>query len=114
MGPLVTGLNNRNINTSIIRLRIGHTRLKNHLFKLGMEDDPNCNCGEEETIEHVILRCPRYFTARVRFKHSLYMLKIPFELTRILGTDDEDPDLKKKIFRHLAVFLKSTGLVDKI
>ena len=112
--PLITSIDNRKINTCILRLRIGHCSLRHHLFNLKIEDSPDCDCGQIETVEHVLLNCVKYFSKRVRLKHCLYTLGIPFEVKRILGSDDDELMLKKKIFRHLAVFLKSSGLIDKI
>ena len=112
--PLITYLAKRELTTSIIRLRIGHCSLKAHLYRLGLEDSPSCNCGEPETIEHVIIYCPRYYSHRMIFKYRLSSLGIPFQLPRILGSDFDTIDTLKKVFRHLAVFLRGTGLLQRI
>ena len=78
--PLDTSLKERKLNTSILRLRIGHCSLRHHLHKLKIEASPNCDCGQQETIDHVILNCPKYYTSRVNLRHSLYNLGVPFQL----------------------------------
>ena len=110
--PLTTHLKSRNLSTSILRLRIGHCRLNSHLFRLNIENSPNCTCGAEETINHILLYCPRYYSQRVRLKHSLSNLGTSFTLKQILGPDSDSPESLKKTYRHLSVFLQSTDLVN--
>ena len=50
-------LNKRHI-TSIIRLRTGHGLYKKHLFRIGLADDPFCDCGQTEDLDHIFLECP--------------------------------------------------------
>ena len=111
---LETFIKERKINTAIIRLRIGHSSLRYHLHRLKLEDSPLCECLQEETVKHVLMICPKYFRERTIMKHNLFTLGVPFILKRVLGREEDDPSLKKKIFRHLAVFLKSTGLIERI
>ena len=55
----------RSRQTTILRLRTGHCRLKAHLNrKLHMVDSPNCACGADETPEHVLQVCPKYNSQR--------------------------------------------------
>ena len=114
LSSLKTSLRSRKLTTAILRLRIGHCSLRAHLYRLRLSDSPYCNCGAEETIEHVLFYCPRYYSHITRLRHALFILGVPYELKRILGTDTEDPAVKTKIYRHLAVFLKSTGLLQRI
>ena len=51
----------RAVETSLTRLRLGHSCLKQHLFRFRLSPDPYCNCGEAETVEHFLLHCPAYF-----------------------------------------------------
>ena len=112
--PLVTSLKEKRLNTAIIRLRIGHCGLRQHLHRLKLEDSPRCECGQEEDVKHVLLSCPKYYTARVIFKQALFKHKIPFTLSHILGSDKDPPEKIKILFRHLAVFIKSTKLIERI
>ena len=113
--PLDTGVKSRKINVAIRRLRIGHCRLNYHLKKIRIIESASCEyCNMEETIEHVLMICPRYHSSRIKFKSALQQIGISFNCTRILGKEGEDPSKRKKICRHLAVFLIKTGLIDRI
>ena len=49
------------------KLRTGHSKdLKAYRHRLNIDDNPLCPCdsGEDETIEHVICRCPRLESRR--------------------------------------------------
>ena len=111
---LNTHLSSRSLVTAILRLRIGHCGLQSHLFTLNLEASPNCSCGQVETIEHVLMYCPKYYSHRVIMKHALYTLGVPIELKKLLGHDSQSDVVQKKLYRHLAVFLQSTGLINKI
>ena len=76
---------------------------------------PDCAyCSLPETVEHVLLSCPRYFSARVALRDSLHRLGVPLQLDRILGSDMTDCGLRVKIFRHLSIFLLMTGLTYRL
>ena len=49
-----------------MRLRTGHNRLNSHMHrKLKLAPSPTCPCGrEEQTVEHVLQRCPLYEATR--------------------------------------------------
>ena len=50
----------RSADKSINRLLTGHTKLQEHLYKLGLSNNnsPNCECGEDlETVEHYLTSC---------------------------------------------------------
>ncbi|XP_068216669.1 uncharacterized protein [Palaemon carinicauda] len=111
---LTTSLASRKLNSAILQLHVGHLRLKDHLHRLSLEDSPFCSCGEIEDVRHIILQCPRYFTSSVFLRHSLFRIGVPFQIDRILGADSETPHVLKKIYRHLAVFLKSSGLLTTL
>ena len=112
--PFSPQLKSRKVVTSILRLRIGHCSLRAHLYRLNLVDSPNCACGSPESIEHVLLFCPKYYSSRVQLRQSLLTLRLPFVVGNILGGDDVEVDKQGEVFRLLAVFLCSTGLVDRI
>ena len=58
----------RKVRTLFSRLRSGHAKqLKRYMYMIEKEDDPTCDCGqEEETIEHVLCRCPALEEKRAR------------------------------------------------
>ena len=113
--PFQCFIKERKIATAIQRLRIGHTSLNAHLNRLHLVNSPNCQyCSEPETIEHILLYCPRYHSRRVLFKRTLQKLKIQFTVPNILGKNIKDKTLKVKLYKHLAVFLKSTTLGERL
>ena len=59
------------------RLRLGMSHLNAHLFKIhsSQTDTPNCNCAPvPETVQHFLLACPRYNSARTELELSLRSL----------------------------------------
>ncbi|KAJ8973460.1 hypothetical protein NQ317_013454 [Molorchus minor] len=44
--------------TTIVRLRTGHCLHKKHLYKIGIENNPYCECGQEEDLDHILFECP--------------------------------------------------------
>jgi len=45
----------------LVRLRLGHNRLTAHIYtKNRLVQSPKCPCGEDQTAEHVLLRCKRH------------------------------------------------------
>ncbi|CAP87107.1 Pc24g01990 [Penicillium rubens Wisconsin 54-1255] len=41
------------------QLRTGHNWLSAHRKKIGYSDDDRCECGAQETVAHVLMKCPR-------------------------------------------------------
>ena len=56
----------RSVRTLYARLRTGHVKeLKQYRYLIDQEDDPYCECGMgEETIEHLLCKCPSLERAR--------------------------------------------------
>lgn len=44
--------------TTIIRMRTGHCLTTSHLYRIGIKEDPYCECGQVEDLEHIFLTCP--------------------------------------------------------
>ena len=52
----------------LIRLRLGSSQLRDHIFKHNFQDtvNPICNCGEDiETLCHYLLQCSLYVNERL-------------------------------------------------
>jgi ribonuclease HI len=45
--------------TTLLKLRLGTYPTKSFLAKRGVLTSPNCACGHPQTINHLLLRCPR-------------------------------------------------------
>lgn len=53
--------------TTIFRLRTGHCRLRDHLYRLGLSHTPDCTCQTgPQTPEHILQSCPLYQDARTQ------------------------------------------------
>ena len=62
----------RHMASIIFQLRVGHAPLNKYLFRIGKVDSAHCPaCGtDEETVEHFMLRCPKYAHERwALFRH---------------------------------------------
>jgi hypothetical protein len=94
------------LNLNINQLRIltglfrGHCHLKGHLFKLGLEDSPECErCKQaSETASHVLGDCEAL--AAIRFRYLRYHFMKP-------------GDFKDISVSRLLPFVQSAGLLNK-
>ena len=49
----------------VSRLRTGHCHLNEYLYRFGIIESPQCECGaERETVDHYLLNCELYDEAR--------------------------------------------------
>ena len=106
----------RALDTTITRLRIGHSRLRAHLHRLGLADNPYCPwCPTQlDTPEHVLLFCPRHHSHRVALMHSLNGLNIRRPtLAQLLG-GSLPPDQAFKVLKQTRAFLQRTGQLRRI
>jgi hypothetical protein len=83
----------------------GHSRLRGFLAKIGIEDDPECECGEGvETVRHFLLHCQRFQNLRSemieeaqdRYGDLSYMLGGRSLSRRADGTWLDGPETKWK------------------
>ncbi|THX73100.1 hypothetical protein D6D04_08719 [Aureobasidium pullulans] len=55
----------------LVQARTNHTHLNSNLARLRVEEDAKCQCGiEDETVAHVLLRCPRWIEMRPAMKEA--------------------------------------------
>lgn len=107
-------LSSRRVETAITRFRIGHVGVKSHLNRFELADSDMCyNCGQPETIEHLILRCPKYQTQRRSLQQSHTQLNIDFTLKNILCFGNQDTRTLEKLLVALATFLKGTDRISE-
>jgi len=103
---------NRREDTIISRIRIGHTRLNHSLFKIRKHNTGKCNyCDQDETIEHVLIKCEKYVTERLEFMKEVRKLGVEyFNMESILKVH-KDQD---KIFSAIIKFVKAIGIDGRI
>lgn len=97
---------NRKQIVSISRLRSGHSSLKSSLHRFNITTDPFCSCGEEETADHIILKCVNFAEKRsVLFKKLQQVWGSgPYKVEDLLNTTD------KKIINALGTFINEISI----
>ena len=62
---IYNNISNRQQMAWLVRLRTGHCSLNSYLHRFGKEEEPTCECGENnETVTHFLLRCERFARQR--------------------------------------------------
>ena len=74
------------------RLRVGHSLLPDHAYKLGLNDSPLCTLYSSESIsdfQHLLFHCPFLRSERLFLLNSLSAFNIPPNLFSSLNTNSE-------------------------
>ena len=105
----------RILDTALLRARIGHCGLNGHLNRINLEDSPDCEwCGQEETIAHMFLECPRHHSIRADLKDKLSQLGLTFSIKNILGGGNYPSEIQFKAAQHVKVFLRKSGRLQRL
>ena len=98
------------------RLRIGHTKLKQNLFRFNLADEANCSvCRVPETPEHVMVSCQRFTAHRNIMHQTLRKLGIQMpDLRVLLGGGRYETKIQEEIKTAVERFLTSSGAIDLI
>ena len=108
-------LNSRKVESAITRLRIGHAGVGAHLHRFEMQDDPLCDrCLTAETIDHILLRCPKHGLQREKLWRALNALDSEFTLRNILCFGDFPRNTLIKQLNALATFLREIGIIGRL
>ena len=63
---------NRNIGISLVRCLLNNAAVANNLFRMKLNDDPDCECGRDrQTVEHILLHCDKFISERLRLKTKI-------------------------------------------
>ena len=93
---------NRRIETTLSRLRVGHTNITHSYLMQSQANPPECEvCSELVTVKHLLLECRKYTQARNRYFNNP-------TLSDILSESDNFSTDK------IISFLKETNLLTKI
>ena len=113
--PWVTS-KNRRTETAMARLRIGHTKLKQSLFRFHLADDPNCTvCGVPETPVHILEECRRFSTERAIMHQALHRVGVRTASSKtLLGGGLYDSDTQAMIRTAVEAFLINSDALDLI
>ena len=80
VGEMRCGDKSRREESVLSRLRFGHTSLNS----TGKHETGRCECGQEETVEHVIMQCERYEEDRRQMRGKFRKEKVCFDIRDIL------------------------------
>lgn len=78
---------NRKYITTMIRMRTGHCLTSAHLYKINIKDNPNCECGLEESLDHIFFECPINFIPNFDIYQEMILsgLQTPLSIFLILS-----------------------------
>ena len=102
VGEMRCGDKSRREESVLSRLRFGHTSLNS----TGKHETGRCECGQEETVEHV--DCERYEQDRRQIRENVKKEMVHFVLIDILQNNSN------KCHQIIFHFLRVTNLFEKI
>ena len=111
-----TSSKNRKTETAMARLRIGHSRLKENLYRFHLADSPNCDtCGVPETPVHILEVCQRFTAERAIMQQSLQKIDVlSTNMKTLLGGGRYDAATQEGIRTAVEHFLTSSGAINLI
>lgn len=73
--------------TTIIRMRTGHCQTEEHLFKIGIKESPNCECGQVHSLDHIFFECPINMIPGMDLYQTLRKdgMRTPFSMGSVLA-----------------------------
>lgn len=87
--------------TTIIRIRTGHSLTPLHMFKIGIRDNPFCECGQVGGINHVILECKQYNADPNALYNEFIKCKIPSPLSILSLIIDMNQQAMDSLMKYL-------------
>jgi hypothetical protein len=101
----------------VCRVITGKVDLNGFLFKIKRSSTPNCKwCeGEEETVEHFLMKCPHYEELRNTWRAAVKSLVPQFEFhtsnlrSLIVGDRTWKPETRITVVKQLPKFVLATG-----
>ncbi|KAK9681333.1 RNase H [Popillia japonica] len=93
--------------TTLCRLRFNHNQCRCHLYRLNLVDNPNCDCGEIEDLDHIFFGCNRTACQSNVLIQEIIQCGAtpPFNVSSLLATE------RIQIYTFLYKFLKSNILI---
>ena len=111
-----TSSKNRRTETAMARLRIGHSKLKECLFRFDQAPEEDCGtCRVPETPTHILETCQNFNAERAVMCQSLRKAGVLSGSTKtLLGGGKFDVKTQEAIRTAVEVFLTSSGAIDLI
>src|SRR5258705_7424932 len=90
------------------RLRTKHILTRSYLYRIGQVLSPNCpTCLVEETVEHLLIDCPKLNTQRTPIKQWLESHKLTLTLELLLGYPRKiDSTIRKSTLQHTLDYIR--------
>jgi hypothetical protein len=104
----------RLVETVLARLRVGHAGVRHHLARFNLAEDPNCECGSIETVEHLLLTCPNQIIHRTHRNNILASLNVPVTLKNLLGGGPFPGQVQNIIANTVAKYLADCNKIGII
>jgi ribonuclease HI len=102
---LYNSLTTRKSVALLAQLRTAHCSLNDYLHRFGIQDDPQCECGEGcETVKHYLLRCEKYERQRDNLVKDVGVEEM--SVAKLLG--------QSKNIKHTLHFVKTTRRFDEM
>lgn len=89
----------------LARIRTRSVPTNSKLYRFHLTPSPNCSCGDEETIDHIILSCPTYEHQRQALRKAYGIGPLSFSCL-LETTEDAERKNRTKAFLQ---FVKATG-----
>ena len=107
----------RRIDTLMVRLRIGHVGLNSYLFKIKKADSPHCTWCQniDDTVEHFLLYCPRFYSFRTKLHSRLLSLGLGRPtLPLLLSGEGVEEVLRRPVMEATFDYLRETNKLKKL
>ncbi len=105
----------RKLESAMIRAITGHNRLNHHMHKIGLQESPCCDCGNQrQTVRHILLECGDLTHHRehmiekielIYVKHQTPYWERTLDLQTLLSPDHSNASTRHDIIRVVAGFL---------
>lgn len=93
--------------STITRLQFNHGRFPEHLFKIGIQDNNLCACGQKGDIDHIFFNCTLHSVESTILVNKLKIMgfQLPMNINYVLQSK------KVEAFRLVYEFLSKCGIV---
>ena len=109
-----TSHKNRLTETLFARLRIGHVNVAKFTFMIGKSPTDKCQCGQVETVHHLLLECQLYNRKRHELDRKLRNYNIDMTIQNLLGGGNFDETKQYYIINSVISFLSGIKRLKRL
>ena len=91
------------------RLRLKCSSLREHLYNKNLVENPFCNCGQTESVQHYLLECRHYIALRQQYIYHIQNITVKLLLygdTALSEAENAD------IFKSVQIFIMKSKRFD--